>query len=240
MLNALIASTLFFAQWVCGAVCNDSTQTDTWFRHTVQLMPKPSSLHIAVACNVDFMVYVNERNISYAPMLRPGYYEFVIPADATAADIAVRTESQNITGVTPRIWLNAWSDSFSILADETWQTPVIPYTAAYISTTVNEPWNTPDKPQIRSLNSYVTYTDEGNIVTYDFGRSITGTIRLTLRGATKGEVICINGTPFIAKGTTDEQMSLPLSARQCGIAVIESAAGQTRKKISNIEAIEIW
>ena len=240
MLNTLIASTLFFTQWVCGAVCSDSTQTDTWFRQTVQLLPKPFSFHIGVSCNVNFMLYVNERNVTNAPMLRPGYYDFVVPADAATAEIAVRTESHNMTGVIPAVWLNAWADGFSILADESWQTQVIPFAPACASNTVEESWVTPEKPQMRSIVSYERFEDADSVVTYDFGRSIEGTIRLTLRGATKGEIIRINGTAFRAEGKSDEQFFLPLSTSQCGIAVIESEAGKIRKKISNIEAIEIW
>lgn len=240
MLNTLIASTLFFAHWVCGAVCNDSTQTDTWFRQTVQLLPKPSSFHIAVACNVNYMVYVNERNISNAPLLLPGYYEFVVPADAVSTEIAIRTESENVTGKMPMVWFNVWGEGFSVLADETCQVPVVPFAHRNSGAITGEPWITPDKPQMRSISRYKTYEDEDSVLTYDFGRSINGYVRLTLRGAGKGEILKINDIPLKAEGRSDEQLSLPLTPRQSGIVVIESEVGEIRKKISNIEAIEIW
>lgn len=240
MLNTLIASTLFFAQWVSGAVCNDCTQKDIWFRQRVELLPEPSSFHISVACNVNFMVYVNDRNISLAPFLTPGYYEFVVPIDTKTAEIAVRTENTPDSTNIPSIWLNAWGNGFSIMADDSWQEPAIPLHPVKTDNLLDAYWSTPDKPRMHGILRYKTYEDQDSVVVYDFGKSISGIVRLTLRGASKGEKISINGNMFKAKGQTDEQLYMPLTTRQCGIAVIKSEKGQLRKKISNIEVIEIW
>lgn len=67
------------------------------------------------------------------------------------------------------------------------------------------------KPSISSTFStqivipkYFDVDDNG--VEYEFGFGFYGFVRLTLRGATAGERICIGDTPFICSGKTDEQI----------------------------------
>lgn len=75
-------------------------------------------------------------------------------------------------------------------------------------------------------------------VTYDFGRNFIGTIRLTLRGALKGERIQIGSFTYICTGSLDEQAFRYFTTSQDRRFVVRGDEHFKKDQINNVEALE--
>lgn len=84
----------------------------------------------------------------------------------------------------------------------------------------------------------IAYSSDSAGVTYDFGRMFKGTIRLTLRDATKGEVIKMGNFCYICNGEMDEQAFLRFSLQQERCIRIEGDKHFSPSQIRNVEGLE--
>lgn len=75
-------------------------------------------------------------------------------------------------------------------------------------------------------------------VTYDFGRTIKGTIRLTLRDTKKGEIIKMGNFSYICNGEMDEQAFLRFSQESQKSIRIEGSKHFSPSQIRNVEGLE--
>lgn len=73
----------------------------------------------------------------------------------------------------------------------------------------------------------------------DFGRPFRGTIRLTIRNASKGTTLHINGNQYVCSGEMDEQAYYRIHAEHQKDFVITWDKGFRRSNITNIEGLEI-
>lgn len=93
--------------------------------------------------------------------------------------------------------------------------------------------------RIRHIYKYQSFDDNGNEVTYRFGKSFDGWIRLTLREMSRGDWVYVNGLTYICSGEIDEQACRRFTTATAGTAVITSNRSDIRQHINQIEAIEI-
>lgn len=75
-------------------------------------------------------------------------------------------------------------------------------------------------------------------VSIDFGRYFLGTLRLTLRGARKGQLIKANGLTYICNGSLDEQAFQRFMLSSQRYYRIEGDEHFLRKQLTNIEGLE--
>ena len=96
-----------------------------------------------------------------------------------------------------------------------------------------------EKPAYRTqrILKRSTFSQQGRTLTYDFGQSFNGWVRVTMRGMKKGDVITVNGLRYICKGGTDDQACRRFTISTAGIARIILPAGRSRSNITTVEAI---
>lgn len=81
--------------------------------------------------------------------------------------------------------------------------------------------------------------EAGDSITYDFGRSFNGQIRLTIRNAKRGEVINIGSFKYVCNGSTDEQACRRFTTSEQRKITITGDANFKVKHINAIEGLEI-
>lgn len=98
-----------------------------------------------------------------------------------------------------------------------------------------------DTYRMSHIYQFLSFDDHGNTVTYRFGKSFDGWVRLTLRDMARGDTVQVNGLTYICNGETDEQacQRFRISSFPSGIAIITSNRADIRQHINQIEGIEI-
>ena len=91
----------------------------------------------------------------------------------------------------------------------------------------------------KRILKHATVSQQGRTLVYDFGHTLNGWVRVTMRGMKKGEVITVNGLRYICKGGTDDQACRRFTTCAAGVARIILPAGRSRSNITTVEAIEI-
>lgn len=84
----------------------------------------------------------------------------------------------------------------------------------------------------------VNHYEDSLGIHYDFGRPFYGSIRLTLREASKGETIKIDNYLYICNGEMDEQAFRRFTSEQKRIITINGGKYFNIKQINNIEGLE--
>lgn len=83
------------------------------------------------------------------------------------------------------------------------------------------------------------FNAEGDSVYYEFGTGFQGYVRITLRDATPGERIYVDGSQYICSGQMDEQIFRRLHATDCRLVCISGDASFRRSQIQKVEGIAI-
>lgn len=81
---------------------------------------------------------------------------------------------------------------------------------------------------------------QGDSTIYDFGTGFVGRVRVTLRGARKGEVINIGPMQYVCNGKIDEQACPKFMINSCRRVIIYGDKYFRREQINKIEGIEIY
>ena len=76
-------------------------------------------------------------------------------------------------------------------------------------------------------------------VTFDFGRSFRGWVRITLRGAKKGERLCFGEHSYICGGQMDEQAFPRFTITRQRFVKVSGDERFRREQIQNIEGVEV-
>lgn len=92
---------------------------------------------------------------------------------------------------------------------------------------------------LRQVLSPIAESQDSTGLHYDFGRYFTGTIRLTLRNAKKGEKILLNGLTYICNGDMDEQAFRRLSTESQKVVTIRGDKYFRKSQIQKVEGLEI-
>lgn len=123
------------------------------------------------------------------------------------------------------------------IATACWLPPAIPHTALNHRVISHYP-HEPLHYHIQVEHPCSVHTLKQGIA-YDFGEGFYGYIRLTLRDATPGEHITVNGASFTCHGTTDEQASTLFVPRYYRWVVITGEENFTPDQIQQIEGLRI-
>lgn len=81
--------------------------------------------------------------------------------------------------------------------------------------------------------------ESGNGILYDFGSSFVGWIRVTLREASPGEFIYVNGLTYKCNGEIDEQAYRKFTASECGKVLIYGDENFQKDQIQKVEGITL-
>ena len=76
-------------------------------------------------------------------------------------------------------------------------------------------------------------------VTFDFGRPFRGWVRITLRGAKKGERLCFGEHSYICGGQMDEQAFPRFTITKQRFVKVSGDERFRREQIQNIEGVEV-
>lgn len=76
-------------------------------------------------------------------------------------------------------------------------------------------------------------------VTFDFGRSFHGWVRITLRGAKKGERLCFGDHSYVCGGQMDEQAFPRFTITKQRFVKVSGDERFRREQIQNIEGVEV-
>lgn len=119
-----------------------------------------------------------------------------------------------------------------------WQTPLGSRTGERILSTYAQSYF-PVKtfsPQRILIPSDVISNETG--IYCDFGRYFRGIVRITLRGAKKGEVISFQGLNYICNGELDEQAALHFTTHYLRGITVKGDENFKENQITHIEALE--
>lgn len=78
-----------------------------------------------------------------------------------------------------------------------------------------------------------------SIATFFLPETVTGQLRITLRGTTKGEILGINGMKYKCRGGSDEQFFTRFSTITARKIIISPVGGQKMPTSMNIELIQL-
>lgn len=78
----------------------------------------------------------------------------------------------------------------------------------------------------------------GDSVFYEFGTAFRGFVRITLRDARPGEVVCYDDNRYVCNGTMDEQAFTKFVVHDYRRVLVSGSKGFDRSQIQKIEAIE--
>lgn len=92
---------------------------------------------------------------------------------------------------------------------------------------------------IGEIIDYRYFDTDKDTTTYDFGNGFIGFVRLTLRGAKKGERIIANGMEYICSGKLDEQAYCRFTTMPVRKLTIYGDRGFRTDHIVNVEGINI-
>lgn len=93
--------------------------------------------------------------------------------------------------------------------------------------------------KLSKIQQPINQYSEGDSVFYAVFNPFMGNIRVTLRGAKKGETININGLEYVCSGVTDEQAYSKFTSGYYRKIAIKGDKQFNSKHISKIEALEI-
>lgn len=134
-----------------------------------------------------------------------------------------------------RHYNNAWKGLEYPMAS--WQHPVGAFASEKSLAILSKQLPSPTLTLSRIIEPIASCYDSLGI-SYDFGRAFKGTIRLTLRDTTKGEIIKIGNFSYICNGDMDEQAFLRFSQESQRYIRVEGSKHFSPSQIRSVEGLE--
>ena len=241
-------------RWICHPQASDTAQV--WFRKRVKTTAPQEKAFITVASTGRFRLYVNERNVVTDPWYAPTskrrsdkqlsleFYgkdqrgkPFYAQADgswfckeASSATLGPGQEAINATRY-DKLWHS------TELKEKDWLRPMD--SADTLTLPLQDSSPLYQGIRMSHVLSAVDEVADSTGVTFDFGRPFRGWVRITLRGAKKGERLCFGEHSYICGGQMDEQAFPRFTITRQRFVKVSGDERFRREQIQNIEGVEV-